>query len=119
MLPDGIRKQLAGGRGGFGTQSDARLAHERALHVGFDVCRDVTRVLDIYADYNLVDRPVIFHDTHGAHGHAFKKHIGAFLDAAYIVECCFKTDAVTSPTAHGAIQRPHEQPGCADYEEHQ
>ena len=116
---DGVREQLGGGGRSFGTQSDAGLAHERAFHVGLNVCRDVTRLLDIYAHQNFIGGRVIFHDTHTAHGHPLEEHAGAFLDAAHVVEGCFKTDAVTAPAAHRVIQRVKEQPGCADDEEHQ
>src|SRR5512133_1062640 len=119
MLGDSVCKKLWGAVRGFGAQGDAGLTHERAFHVGLDVCRDVPRLLDIDAHQNFIRGRVIFHDTHTAHGHPLEEHAGALLDAANVVEGCFKTDAVTAPTAHRVIQRVKEHPGCADDEEHQ
>ena len=119
MLADGVREQLRGGGRGFGTQSDAGLAHEGALHVGLNVCRDVTRLLDIYAHQNFVGGRVIFHNTHGAHGHALEEHTGAFLDAAHVVEGCFQADGVSALADERVIQCVKEQPGCPDDKEHQ
>jgi hypothetical protein len=119
MLANGVGKQMGVGDRGFGAQGDTRLPHERALHVWLDVCRDVSRLLDVYAHQNFVRGRVIFHDTHTAHGHALEEHAGAFLDAANVVEGCIKRDALSVPAAQRVIQRVKEQARCADDEKHQ
>ena len=98
MLADGVRKQMGSVARGFGQQSNAGLAHERALHIGLNVCRDVSRFLDVYAHENFIRSRVIFHGTHGAHGHPLEQHARALLDAAHVVEGCIEADAVTAST---------------------